>query len=77
MGTVRKLTGYRELRCLRHSECALRRVPDLVERTHLELVDALGRHAELDSEIFELPGFFGKTPGLENASLAVVESFER
>src|SRR5580704_3401413 len=55
----------------------LDRLLHLLEGAHLDLADALARHAELIGELFQGDRIVGETPRLEDATLAIVEHRER
>ena len=54
-------------------DVGLHRLLDFLESAHLDLADALARHAELVGEFFERDRLVVKPPRLEDAAFALVE----
>src|SRR3974390_1821150 len=76
VATLRKGERLSSRRCLVATQF-LHRLLHLLERTHLDLTDALARDAKLGSEILECERVVGEPARLEDTPLALVEHVER
>ena len=69
--------GQRRLRLLHGGDLGLHRLLHLLEGAHLDLADALARHAELGGEVLQRHRVVGEPAGLEDATLARIEHAHR